>query len=141
MERAKQVRRVDDCAAERRHDGRAAERGEREGKRRSRRRRAWRAWPRRRVLRRWRGGEGGGHLGGGANEGGLQRLDEDQAAVVGVVAGAAGGELGDVERREEAVDVLARLAWPDAQQCGEDDGQEEAAEVDAARQVLGVLLE
>ena len=29
---------------------------------------------------------------------------------------------------------------PHAQQCGEDDGQEEAAEVDAARQVLGVLL-
>ena len=122
VKRAKQVRRVDDCAAERRRDGRAAERGEREGKRRCRRRRARRAWPRRRVLRRWRGGEGSGHLGGGANEGGLQRLDEEEAAVVGVVAGAAGGELGDVERREEAVDVLARLAWPDAQQCGEDDG-------------------
>ena len=53
---------------------------------------------------------------------------------MGVVAGAAGGELGDVERREEPVDVFARLAWPDAQQRSEDDGQEEAAEVDAARQ-------
>ena len=59
--------------------------------------------------------------------------------MVGVVTGAAGGELGDVERREEAVDVFARLAWPDAQERGEDDGQEEAAKVDAARQVLGVF--
>ena len=60
--------------------------------------------------------------------------------MVGVVAGTAAGELGDVERREEAVDVLARLARSDAQQRGEDDRQEVAAEVDAAGQVLGVLL-
>ena len=32
------------------------------------------------------------------------------------------------------------FAWPDAEEGGEDDGEEEAVEVDAARQVLGVLL-
>ena len=79
-------------------------------------------------------------MGGGADGGGLEGLEEEEAAVVGLVASTAGDELGDVERRKERVEVLARFAWPDAEEGGEDDGEEVAVEVDAARQVLGVLL-
>ena len=39
--------------------------------------------------------------------------------MVGLVAGAAGSELGDVERREERVDVFARLARAEPEECGE----------------------
>ena len=67
--------------------------------------RRWARWWRCRWL--WGWWEGSGHVCGGADDGGLEGLDEEQAAVVGLVAGAAGSELGDVERREERVDVLA----------------------------------
>ena len=67
-------------------------------------------------------------------------MEKEEAAVVGLVASTSGDELGDVERRKERVEVLARFAWSDAEEGGEDDGEEVAVEVDAARQVLGVLL-
>ena len=51
-------------------------------------------------------------MGGGADGGGLEGLEEEEAAVVGLVASTAGDELGDVERRKERVEVLARFAWP-----------------------------
>ena len=95
-----------------------------------------RGWCERGWLRggwRRRPAEGDGHVGGGADGGGLEGLKEEKAAVVGLVTSAAGGELGDVEWREERVEVLARLARSDAEEGGEDDGEEEAVEVDATR--------
>ena len=52
--------------------------------------------------------------------------------MVSVVAGTAREPLGDVEVGEEAADVLASILGTDAEQSGEHDGKEGAAEPHAA---------
>ena len=58
----------------------------------------------------------------------------------GVGSGAAGGAFAHVGAVEERVDERARGLRSDAEECGHHDGQEGAAEVDAAGKVLLDLL-
>ena len=58
---------------------------------------------------------------------------------MGIMSRAAGEPLRHVEVGEEGVDVNARVAGAQAEEGGEDDGQESASELDAAGEVLLVL--
>ena len=67
-------------------------------------------------------------MSGGAHRGGLQRHDEDEAAVGRVAPRAPGGELLSVGRAEERVEPAARRAGPDAEKRGQEGRPEGAAE-------------
>ena len=87
---------------------------------------------------RW-GGEDKRHASVGTDHCRLERLDEENAAMVSVVAGTAREALGNVEIGKEAAQVLASIARADAEQSGENDRKEGTTERYAAGQVFFVL--
>ena len=68
-----------------------------------------------------------GHRRRRSHERRLQRLVEEEPAVLGVLSGAAVGDLGREHVGEEGVEPGARLGRSDAAEGGEDDGDEGAA--------------
>ena len=75
-----------------------------------------------------------------ACERGLDGLEEELAAVGGARARAAAAALGGGGGVVEGVDPLASGDGADASERREDDGEEAAAELNTAGEVLGVLL-
>ena len=88
---------------------------------------------------RW-GGEDERHASVGTDHCRLERLDEENTAMLSVVAGTAREALGNVEVGKAAAQVLASIARADAEQSGEDDRKEGTTQFYAAGQVFSVLF-
>ena len=81
-----------------------------------------------------------GHPCRGADEAGVEGLIEEGAALSGDGGHAGSGELAGDGVLEDGVDPIDDMGRADAANGGEDERVEDAALVDAALQVAGVLL-